>query len=303
MSSSIESVPKFVYSIPVPSVSRNIALTAATFFLCILASFPLELGLTQSIDSISDDPLLWLLLAAMLGSGAAFCLVLAFSPKNWRARIEFAREQIRYFPTPVLRLLGEPASEMPVTSDVREVFICQGRQDSFQSFFFWTRPQECSYGFRIMVRSKDGHTRELRVSTADRMNARQAKALSDGIMAATGLPVRMIKREFSDTGALREVSWNPVGRSVHLGGLAKLSIVVTPFIGGIAIGIMHANGVTVVTVGICLWLLQTLAAYLYASISRQWLKFAAPYWVTTTVSFVASYAVMFFLTASLLRSR
>jgi hypothetical protein len=306
MHSSAESVPKFIYSVPVPSVSRSIALAAAAFFLCMFAFFPLTLGLTRTAESITNDPLLWLLLAAMFGSPVAFFLALAFPPKNWHARIESSSEGIRYIPTPVRRWMGEPESEVPVTSDVREILICRGSQDShdsYGSFFLGTRPQECRYGFRILLRSDDGHIRELKVPTADRVNARQAAALNNGITESTGLRVHLVKREFSDTGALREVSWTPVTRSVHLGGFAKLAIVATPFIGGITIGIVHANGLSVVAVGICLWLLQTLAAYFYASISHQWSKFAALYWLTTTVSFAGSYAATFFFTAILLHSR
>ena len=135
------------------------------------------------------------------------------------------------------------------------------------------------------------------------MNARQATALSDGITAATGLPVRLIKRDYSDTGAPRDVSWTPEAHSVHFSGFAKLAVLATPSIGGITIGIMRVNGLTVVVVGICLWLFQTLAAYLYASISHQWTKVAALYWLTTIVTFASSYAVAFFLTVSLLHSR
>ena len=242
------------------------------------------------------------MLVAMFGSGLVFCLVLAFPPISWRARIEITREGIRYFPSPPLRWMGEPATEVRVGTDVREVLICQGSQDRFEGFFE-PRAREYVWGYRIVLRSEGGQTRELKVATGDRLSLRQAEILSDGIAVAIGIPVRLIKREVSETGALREITWTPVRRSVNLAGMAKLAVVATPFSGGLAMGITRPRGLIVIAVGVCLWLLQTFAVYLYATITKQRSKFVALYWLTTAISFAGAYSVIFFLTANIVHGR
>lgn len=294
----VESGSAFVYSIPIPSVSRKIALSFATFFLLLFCYLPFKLGLTRSINSMVDDPFLWLIIVAMFGSGIAFFLVLAFPPINWRARIETTRDSIRYFPRPPLRWMGEPTAEIRVGMGIREVLICQGSQDRDDGAF-GSRAREYAWGYRIVVRSEENSTQEIKVSTGDRLNVRQAEVLSKGIARAVGVPVRFIKREPSDSGGVREVPWVPISRSVNLIALAKLAFIATPFIGGLTVGIARPNGVTVIAVGVCLWLLQTSAVFIYATISRRWSKFGAFYWLTTIVSFASSYAVIFFFTANL----
>jgi hypothetical protein len=144
MPSPVDPLPNFAYPLPVPSVSRKIALTVATIFFCGFAYLPAKIGLPRTLESLSNDPFIWLLLAGIILGPGAFFLVLAFLPKSWRPRVEFSRGAIRYFPIPVLRWMGEPSSEIPVKSDVREIIICQGSRDSAR------------YGFRIMARAEGG---------------------------------------------------------------------------------------------------------------------------------------------------
>lgn len=221
---------------------------------------------------------------------------------SWRARIEITREDIRYFPMPPLRWMGEPTTEVRVGTDVREVLICQGSQDRCFGVF---KPsaREYVWGYRIVLRSERGQTRELKVTTGDRLSLRQAKVLSDGIATAIGVPVRLVKREVSETGALREITWTPVTRSVNLAGMVKLAFVATPFLGGLAMGIARPSGLIVIAVGVSFWLLQTFAVCVYATISKQWSKFAAFYWLATAISFAGAYAVIFFFTANIVHGR
>jgi hypothetical protein len=299
MLSPAKSAQAFVYYIRVPSVSRRIALAALTFF-----SFLFALGLALSL--IGNEPLLGLILATFGGLIVLF-LVLAYPSKNRQDRIEFTREGVRHVPGATLRWMGEPASEVPITPDIHEVLICQGSQDSYDtygSFFLGTRPPKFPWGFRILIRSKDGNTRELEISTGDRLDLRQATALSDGIVAAIGVPVRFVKRELSETGTASEIAWTPAARRVDLGGcILKLVFVTTPFVGGITLGIIRPNGLTLVAIGVCLWLLQTLAVLLYAKITKQWSRIAALLWLTTAVSFAGAFAVMYFLSANFVQVR
>lgn len=301
MTSSVESGEPFVYCIPIPPVSRRTAVAAAELFLLLFCYLPFKLGLTRSINSMVDDPFLWLVIVAMFGSGIVFFLVLAFPPMNWRARIEITHNEIRYFPRPPLRWMGEPTTAMRLGTDIREVLICQGSQDRYVGAFE-SHAREYPWGYRIVVRTEANQTQELKVSTGDRLNVRQAEVLSKGISRAIGVPVRLIKREPSDSGVMREVPWTPNSPSLSLIALAKLAFVATPFIGGLAVGIVRPTGVSVIAVGVCLWLLQTFAVFLYASISGQWSKFGALYWLTTVVSFAGSYAVIFLITANLVHS-
>lgn len=272
------------------------------FYLCCFAFFPCKLGLTRSINLMTEDPLLWIIILAMSGSGFVFFLVLAFPPTSWRARIEFTHEKIRYFPKPPLRWIGEPTTEVRIGADVREIIICSGSQDHYDGSV-GPSARQYPWGYRIVIRPESGHTQEIKVPTGDRLNARQAKQLADGIATAIGVPVRFVKRELSDTGEQREFDWTPIGPSMNLGCLVKLAFVSTPFVGGIAMGIIHPDGPTVIAVGICLWLLQTLVLFLYPTTRKQWSKFSALYWLTTAVSFSGAYAVIFFVVASFARDR
>lgn len=273
MPTSVESGPAFVYCIPIPSIARRIALSVATFFLLLFCLLPLKLGFARSINSMVDDPLLWLILIAMFGSVIALMVVLAFPPKSWRARIEIRRENIRYFPRPPMRWMGEPTAEVRIEKDAREILICQGSQDHYDGVF-QPRAREYPWGYRIVVRSDGGRVQELKISTGDRLNLRQSKLLSDGIAAATELPIHLVKRELSDTGTMREVAWTPIPRSMNLGSITKFAVVATPFIGGTVLGIVHPRGLMVVAIGVCFWVFQTLAVCLYAAVSKQWSKFA-----------------------------
>jgi hypothetical protein len=135
------------------------------------------------------------------------------------------------------------------------------------------------------------------------LSTRGANALRDGITAATGLPVRLIKRKSSEEGVMREVTWTPSERPEHLLALAMLLFVAMPLVGGIAAGVSRMSGLTVITVGVLLWFLQTLAVLLYARRSHEKSRTAMLYWLTTAITFAASYAVVFLLTSTLLHNR
>ena len=203
MPSPKESDLLFVYGVPMPSFSKSFAITTAAFFFCCFAILLFKLGYTRSINSMIHDPLLWLILVAMCGVPFVFMLVLAFPPMSWLARIEISNEGIRYFPRPILRWMGEPATKVQVGTDVQEILICQGTQDRYNGF----SAHPC--GYRIIIRSKGGHTQELKVATGDRLNVRQARVLSEGITTAIGAPVRFVRRAVSETGAPHEISWTP----------------------------------------------------------------------------------------------
>jgi hypothetical protein len=295
MPDSLESDTSFVYVIPFPSVSRGIALAGAAFFVCIFAGFLLQFG----FNSIRSNPSLWLFLVATLGSGFIFFMVLGFPPKRWNGRIEITSGSIQYFPRLPLRWMGEPSTEIRVGTDAREVLVCQGSQDRSDKIFN-PAARKHMRGYRIVLRSEGGQTRELKIMTGDRLTRRQARILSDGMAAELGIPVRLVQREVLESGELREITWTPVSRSVNLAGIAKLAFIATPYIGGLVVGIIRPGWLVVLAVGVCLWLLQTLAIYLYAAISKQWSKSVAIQWLIRVVNFATSYTLMFLITAYIL---
>jgi hypothetical protein len=292
MASSAQTSERFVYFIPIPSVSRVIALTFATVFLCGFLYIPFRVGVGRSVNSMGFDPSLWLLLIGMFTLPIAFFLLLAFPPRSWLARLEFDRNCVRLVPKPFLRLIGEPTKEAALGPHPQEILLCRGTQDI------------APFGFGVVVRSTDSHDRELTVETANGLCLQESETLIRGITAATGLPVRLVKREAAADGGVKELPWAPVGRFARLGSVAAiLGFGAVPFIGGIAAGVSPVSGLTAVAVGVSLWLLQTLAVFLYAWRSHEKSRTAMLYWLTTAITFAALYSVVFLVTSTLIHDQ
>ncbi len=293
MASQTQSCGSLVYAIPTPSVSRGIALAVVAFFASCFLYFPIKLGPTQTLASMNDDPLLWVVLFAMFAPCSAFFLVLAFPPRSWGARIEIGQEFIRYIPIPVLRWIGEPPTDVPIDPQAQEILICRGSRDIYGGVLV-TDQRAFALGFRLQVRSKGCRNRELTVRTGDRLTAHQAITLTEDIAAVTKLPVRLIKREVDSDGEMQELAWTPDACLAHLGGLLKLAFVAMPFVGGVVVGYLGARPFTVTSVGIGLWLVQTTAIFAYARFSHQKQSWTARlYWSTTLFTFAASYLMAF----------
>ena len=287
MASSKQSGDKFIYLIPPPTLSRTIALMTVAFFLSCFLYLPYKLGIAKALNSLEQDPLLWLLLVGMVGFPIAFFLVLAFPPRSWHARLEIGREAIRLVPKPVLRWIGEPPSVLQIDEKTDEVLILCGFRDNLK------------IGFRVLLRSRDGSQHDFKVESADRLSPHQALILSEGITCATGLPVKLIKREKAEGGELEEMPWAPAGWNASLPGIAKVLFAMTPFLGGIVVGLLRPGPAIVVLVGIVLWLGQTLALFAVSHFTHQKTKMTAVlYWLTTLITFSASYAVIYFLVSS-----
>lgn len=290
MASSAGTDTRFVYYVPIPRSIQTFLLVFAGILLAIFFGIPLhQFGLMGTIQSFSTNLVLWLIMAVMFLPLLAWFICLADPPRSWLARLEFDRNCIRLVPKPPLRWIGEPTAEASLGSHPKEILLCRGSRDN--SPLGWSGQGNFPYGFRVIVRSAEGHNRELKVSSGDRLSAHQSKILMDGIFAATGLPVRLVQREFAADGSFREMLWTPTGRSAQFGWIAKLAFAATPFIGGIVAGCLRANCLTVMAAGIALWLGQTLAVFLYAHLSRQ--KLPIVYWLSTVFTFSATYIASF----------
>jgi len=77
----------------------------------------------------------------------------------------------------------------------------------------------------------------------------------------------------------------------------------TPYIGGIVVGVLRPNMAIVLAEGLALWLGQTLALFAVVRCSHQkTTTISALYWLTTLISFSAAYAIIFFLVSSISHS-
>ncbi len=278
----------FIYYLPLPSVSRNIALAFAVFFICCFLFIPWRWGLDHTLQSIQNDPLLWVVLIAMFAPAIALFLLLAYPLKSWSARIEADHNLIRLVPKPLLRWIGEPSIEISIGSQCNRIVLCRGIVD------------RSHYGLRILVCGINQHQQEYKVDSAS-LTAHQARTLANGITTTTGVPVDLIERQPSDEGGMCEAPWTQEPRVSRLLALAKLIFAVTPLIGGLVVGFSRASGLTAVLVGIFLWLTQTFIVLISAQRSRQRSKLAFAYWLTTAFTFAASYAVVFLITVNILR--
>jgi len=285
---------KFVYFVPFPALSRVIALVTPGFLISALIYITI-------LGALERDPFLWLLMVGTLGIPIAPFLLLAFPPKSWHARLEVEHDSICLIPVPPLRWIGEPCTKISLGAHTREVLLCRGSSDN--SFYGWSGQGNFPYGFRLIVRSIDGHDSALKVP-GDRLSAGQSEVLTEGIAAATSLPVRLMQRNFSSDGSFKEVPWTANGHFAQLSGIAKLLFAVTPFIGGVAAGYIHPVPAITVAIGIALWLGQTLALFAFVQFSNQKPNmFSTLYWLTTAITFAASYSVIYFLVSSIARTQ
>lgn len=281
MSRSMGSGEAFIFYIPTPHLVRDAILALGAALLLLFFSIPFHLGLARTSQSIQDDPSLWLILVPMFGLPILAVLRLAFQPKSWLARLEFRSDCIRLVPKPVLRWIGEPPAELAFESEAKEILLCEGSRDN------------SSLGFRVLLRGAGSPDLELRVPSANCLGPRQARILVEGIAAATGFPVRLIRHEDTTKGAVQEKPWIPRKPSLKLGGLAILFFAAAPFGGGLAVAYLHLDMSVVVVTGIGLSMCQILALLIYAHFLRERRKPAAIYLASTFFTFAASYAAAF----------
>lgn len=285
----------FKFFIPPASLSRAVALGYASIVLLIVLAAPVL------ANKGYWNPVFFLLLLG-IAPLVIFFLILAFPPLSWLARLEVDRDRIRYIPVPPLRWIGESATMLSLTKKTREVLICQGSRDTYGGVFT-TDKREFPYGFRLILRDSEGQDNELKIKTGNRLNPHQAQVLTTGIAATTGLLVRLVKREVRNDEAPQEAAWIPNSRSANLAAFSKLAFAFTPLLGGIVAGLSRASGARAALVGIVLWLAQTAIVVILGQPSPRRSKLTFAYWLTTAVTFAASYTVVYLITINSLRVR
>jgi hypothetical protein len=282
MATTTQAGVKFVYSIPIPSSVRVLAAAVALILFAFLFGIPLvDLGAARMVETFRSDTVAWAFLGATVGSLMAFFIVLAFPPRSWRAELEIEQDRIRLIPRPVLSWIDEPAIDMEFGPRVHEILLCRGSR--FNSPF----------GFRIILRAFDMPDREFKVETGDDLALADTRFLSDGITAATGLPVRLIERKIRKNGTVREGIWIPPSRALPSTEIARLIAVAFPFVSGAVTGYLQPGYLTVAIVWITLWLIQTLVLFLYNRFLRQPRTFVAFNWFYSLFNFAVEYATTF----------
>jgi hypothetical protein len=153
------------------------------------------------------------------------------------------------------------------------------------------------------VREADGTERELASHsphTQVDLKESEIDSMAEEITRATGLPVRVVIRRKSPTGAVEEMPWTPPstkGKSLRTAALATVALL--PYVGGILMGSLSLNPAVVIAVGLALWLCMVLAIYLASRTDPGPKRFPVLKALTTLVTFSAVYAVCFVVTAYL----
>ncbi|HEV2136314.1 MAG TPA: hypothetical protein VGR47_18890 [Terracidiphilus sp.] len=274
---------KFVYSVPIPASVRVLAAAVAIVLFAILFGIPLiDLGAARMVETFSSDSVSWAILGGIVGSLMAFFIVLSFPPRSWRAELEVEQDRVRLIPRPVLSWIDEPAAmDMELGPRVQEILLCRGTRNN------------SPFGFRIILRAFDVPDREFKVETGDDLALRDTRILSDGITAATGLPVRLIERRTRKDGSVREGIWIPPSRALPSTELARLVAVAFPFVCGAVAGYLQPGYLTAVIGWMALWSIQMLGLFLYNRFVHQRTTLGTFNWFYSLFNFAVEYATTF----------
>ena len=105
-------------------------------------------------------------------------------------------------------------------------------------------------------------------------------------------------------GTVQERAWVPVARNAANAAIvAMLATAALPYAGGIAIGYLHPPAVIIVTVGMGLWLLQMIVAFVFAHRRHQQVnRSSLLYAISTVFTFGAAYGLAVVI-STLLRNK
>jgi len=269
---------KFVtFRIPQPLVRRVVASGAI-----VMSGIFLIFGLILSFKAIAA---LWIALIAC--AGLVLFWWLAFPSRESTARLEISREAIRYLPGRVERRLTEPPFVSDLSKHTQEIILCH-------SFF-----QELPDGFRLIVKSTNGAENEFRSSSLDYLTAKESGQLAEVITTATGLPVRLLKRHHLANGTVQESRWSPSRQGARVRLALVLLNAALPFAAGAVAGYIFPANVTVLAIGLALWIFQAALLVTKNTEKRSIVQVAASA-ATTLVISGSAYALAYVLTAHLM---
>lgn len=278
--------PPYIFHVRSPGHLRPIGLFLLAVFVTSLAFICSKIG----PGGITSNLLPALFGMSMMVGGLLFALLLLFPPQSTLARFEFTRNRVSFIPDLIARSIGEQSEQTAISPQSAEILVCHR-----------LAPHTVS-GYRIIVCAADGAERELgghSPHTQVRLNTSEIDNIAEAITPATGLPVRVVIRRKSSTGAIEETPWRPPstkGKSLRTAALATVAL---PYVGGILMGWLSLNPAIVIAAGLALWLCMVLAIYLSSRTGPGPKRFPLLQSLTTLVTFSAAYAACFVVTAYL----
>ncbi len=184
-------------------------------------------------------------------------------------------------------IFSEPVIEAAVTPESREILLCH-------DFL-----QELPDGYKVVVRSVDSRESTVSVRFLRLPDVEECREISEGITAVTGLPVRLVMRRRMVDGTVQETPWIPKPRSAR--SYFAVLVMLTPFIGGIAVGRFMPHPSAIVGAGLLLWIGQMLLVRASGNQSGTRPKFPTLYELSTIFTFGASYAFAYVVAAYMFR--
>jgi hypothetical protein len=274
------------FDLPVPPEFRIGGFGLISVFLSIHLLVFANLGLVRFRYLLSHQPATVfapILVELLLSLG------FIFPPRRILARLDLAHDHIRLVADLRARIAtGESTEEVMVPPESKEILLCHR-----------FAPRELD-GYRIIVRAANGaeHWIGSRSEyTRIRLKKHDVERLTGALSSATGLPTRAIIRRQSASGAVEETPWAPTPAKNR--GLILLAFACAglPFAGGITMGWLSPNPAMVVAVGLGLWLCMMIVLIALARTDHK--RFPALHALTTLVTFSATYATCFVVTAYL----
>jgi hypothetical protein len=275
MANVVEQDTPFVFVIPLPLVSRVIALAGAAFFF-VIDVFLLCLAFLEDSFVASPD---YLAIVLVIVCGISFFLWLAFPSRASLSKLEVRRSGIRFLPNRLQRLIGEKPIGGSIPSQAKEILLCQ-------SFF-----QELHDGRRLIICGPGTAEHEISANPLCSLGVLTLQKLAGDISAVTGLPVRFVRRRRMENGTVQEEPWMLQSTGAGWHGIAALVVAILPYAGGFAVGKLMPNPAVIVLAGLALWFVLMLAAFALARTGPVKKKFPTLYSLTTLVSFAAGYAL------------
>jgi hypothetical protein len=238
----------FVFVFPLPHEIIALLLLLASYQL-VLAIFLLILSIKRGFfaDLIGALIIGLLLLVMMVGSAFAFWLTLP--SRSWLPFVEVTRSGLKFFPDLLRKVFGEKPVERNIPPDTAAVLFCQ----DFSS--------RAGIRYKVIFRGPDDADSSITVDWLNRLSlldARQLQNLAEGIAGNAGIPVRFVVRNQLEDGAIKEMPWNALKQSAHLGLTVGFAAGLAPFATGFVVGRLVANPLTIVVAGLLTWVAQIL---------------------------------------------
>ncbi len=269
--------PSIILPIPQPTARTVIAICFIAALLILLGILPGTLGFERFFESLSYFSPTWLVIL-MFVPPIAFFARLAFPPRGSLPRLEVSRSRIRIVPGRVARMFSETAVEIALAPQAKEIRLCRVFGD----------------GLRLVVRDADGAERQIRATSMDYLNSRDAEVLAEGISAAIGLPVLLVAKRRREDGSLEETLWKPTSGEAKAVSGTVLATIAIPLVGGAVVGLLWPSPAVMLAVGLGLWLSQMSILVLLARWIQPRAKFPILYSLTTVFSFAAVYGLVLF---------